>query len=80
MNEATPDHPAYKHFSRHDRSHKLLHRAFGHIQSESHLDASCTPEDAARLVVGATMGRQALWIRNRSIDVADELRTSCDCS
>lgn len=72
---ATADHPAYEHFSRHDRiAVKLLQRAFGQLDDDGHLVDSCTPEDAARLVVGATMGLQTLWIRNRSIDVADELR------
>jgi hypothetical protein len=72
---ATPDHPAYEHFSRHDRiAIKLLQRAFGQIQEQGDLVESCTPDDAAHLVVGATMGLQALWIRNPSIDVPDELR------
>lgn len=72
---ATPDHPAYEHFSRHDRiALKLLQRAFGQIQDDGHLVEGCTPDDAAQLVAGATMGLQALWIRNRTIDVAAELR------
>lgn len=71
---ATPDHPAYDHFARHDRiAIKLLQRAFGQIQEQGHLVEGCSPDDAAQLVAGATMGLQALWIRNRSIDVADEL-------
>jgi AcrR family transcriptional regulator len=72
---ATSDHPAHEHFSRHDRiAIKLLRRAFGQIEDQGHLTAGVTPGDAAHLVVGATMGLQALWIRNRAIDVADELR------
>jgi hypothetical protein len=59
---ATPDHPAYEHFSRHDRiAIKLLQRAFGQIQEQGDLVESCTPDDAAHLVVGATIGLQALW-------------------
>ncbi|MFZ1488680.1 MAG: helix-turn-helix domain-containing protein [Ilumatobacteraceae bacterium] len=72
---STPDHPAYEHFSRHDRiAIKLLQRAFSQIRDEGHLVDSCTPADAAQIVAGATLGLQALWIRNRSVDVADELR------
>lgn len=72
---ATPDHPAFEHFSRRDHvAIKLLQRAFGQIEEQGHLVEGCNAEDAARLVVGATMGLQALWIRNRSIDAPGELR------
>lgn len=71
---ATPEHPAFEHFSRHDRiAFKLLLRAFEQLEKDGQLAPGCTPDSTARIVLGATMGLQAWWIRNRSFDVAEEL-------
>lgn len=70
----TSDHPAHQYFKdRYRRGTEILVRAFKAIEAEGKLVQSVTPQSAAQLFLSATLGLQTLWLRDRSIDVAEEL-------
>ncbi|ARN19581.1 hypothetical protein A4W93_06440 [Piscinibacter gummiphilus] len=71
---SSPEHPAHEYFKdRYQRANDILVRAFKAIKAAGQLDKKQTPESAATLFLSATLGLQTLWLRNRSIDVADGL-------
>jgi len=69
------DNPAHEYFNDlYRRAEDLLTRAFATMAERGELRAEIESEVAARLVLSTTLGLQSLWLRNRSIDVATELR------
>lgn len=69
------DNPAHEYF--HDlyrRAEALLTRAFTTMAEAGELRAEIEPAVAARLLLSTTLGLQTLWLRNRTIDTAAELR------
>jgi hypothetical protein len=73
--EATsPEHPACQYFKdRYKRGTEILVRAFQTIEKEGQLAKGLSPRSAAQLLLSATLGLQTLWLRDRSVNVADEL-------
>ena len=70
------DNPAHGYFNDlYRRAEELLTRAFVTMAEQGELRAEIEPGVAARLLLSTTLGLQSLWLRNRSIDVATELRT-----
>ncbi|KAF2414398.1 hypothetical protein B1729_04955 [Microbacterium sp. B35-04] len=70
------DNPAHGYFNDlYQRAEELLTRAFVTMAEQGELRAEIEPGVAARLLLSTTLGLQSLWLRNRSIDVATELRT-----
>lgn len=70
------DHPAHTYFGElYQRAEELLARAFATVGEDGKLRPGVEPRVAARLLLATTLGLQSLWLRNRSIDVAAELRT-----
>lgn len=70
------DNPAHEYFNDlYRRAEELLTRAFATIAERGELRAEIEPDVAARLLLSLTLGLQTLWLRNRSIDIATELRT-----
>lgn len=70
------DNPAHGYFNDlYQRAEELLTRAFVTMAERGELRAEIEPGVAARLLLSTTLGLQSLWLRNRSIDVATELRT-----
>jgi AcrR family transcriptional regulator len=73
--EATsPGHPAHQYFKdRYARATEILVRAFKAIENEGKLAKDLSPQSAAKLFLSATLGLQALWLRDRSVNMPDEL-------
>ena len=70
------DNPAHEYFNDlYRRAEELLTRAFATVAERGELRAEIEPDVAARLLLSLSLGLQALWLRNRSIDIATELRT-----
>lgn len=70
------DNPAHEYFNDlYQRAEALLTRAFSTIADAGELRAEIEPPVAARLLLSTTLGLQTLWLRNRSIDTAAELKT-----
>ncbi|GAA5196853.1 TetR/AcrR family transcriptional regulator [Microbacterium jejuense] len=70
------DNPAHEYFTDlYQRAEALLTRAFSTMADEGQLRAEIEPSVAARLLLSTTLGLQTLWLRNRSIDTAAELKT-----
>ena len=70
------DNPAHEYFNDlYRRAEELLTRAFATVAERGELRAEIEPDVAARLLLSLTLGLQTLWLRNRSIDIATELRT-----
>jgi AcrR family transcriptional regulator len=70
------DNPAHGYFNDlYQRAEELLTRAFVTMAEQGELRAEIEPGVAARLLLSTTLGLQSLWLRNRSIDDATELRT-----
>lgn len=69
------DHPAHEYFDQlYRRGLDILEKAFVVLQERGQLPESTTPLEAAQLFLSATLGIQALWLRDRSIDVSSALR------
>jgi AcrR family transcriptional regulator len=72
-----PDHPAHRYFSDlYERAEDLLERAFTTAADRGELREGLDPRLAARTLLSATLGLQSLWLRDRSIDIADDLERS----
>lgn len=75
----SPEHPAHPHFARaYEKSERILHRAFALMQERGQLRDGLEPDVAARAVLGVTLGIQSLWLRDRSINIAEALRAQLD--
>jgi AcrR family transcriptional regulator len=69
------DNPAHDYFNDlYRRAEELLTRAFVTTAEQGELRAEIEPDVAARLLLSTTLGLQSLWLRNRAIDIATELR------
>lgn len=69
------DNPAHGYFNDlYRRAEQLLTTAFETMASRGELRVGIDPPVAARLVLSTTAGMQAMWLRDRSIDIAGELR------
>ncbi|MEU2042321.1 TetR/AcrR family transcriptional regulator [Nocardia niwae] len=73
------DHPAHDHFVRmQSKSETILKRAFIRMQEQGRLRDSIDPARAARTFLAVTQGVQSLWLRDRSIDIAEVLHAQLD--
>jgi AcrR family transcriptional regulator len=74
--EATAaDHPAHEYFEDlYRRGLEILQRAFAVAERRKQLRDDLSPELAARLFLAATTGLQSIWLRYRSVNLADDLR------
>lgn len=72
----SPDHPAHVYFQDlYRRAEALLTSAFTTVSEAGQLRNEIQPPVAARLLLSTTLGLQALWLRDRTIDIESELRT-----
>ncbi|WP_194291080.1 TetR/AcrR family transcriptional regulator [Nocardia aurantia] len=68
-------HPAHGHFARlYTKSEEILHRAFAVMRDRGQLRDGTEPALAARAMLACTQGVQALWLRDRRIDIAEVLQ------
>jgi AcrR family transcriptional regulator len=69
------DSPAHEYFrDLYRRAETLLTQAFTTMADAGELRAEIEPATAARLLLSTTIGLQTLWLRNRTIDTAVELK------
>jgi AcrR family transcriptional regulator len=70
-----PDHPAHAYFRDfYCRAQKLLVHALAIMERKGELRGGVAPDNAARILLSSTLGLQSLWLRDRNIDVAGDLR------
>lgn len=71
----SPDHPAHDYFTDlYHRGVRLLSKAFETMADTGELRSEFAPSTAGRLLLANTLGLQSLWLRERSFDLASELR------
>jgi AcrR family transcriptional regulator len=73
----SPDHPAHAYFNDlYRRAQTLLEGAFADAAVRGELKPGTSPEAAARMLLATTLGLQTLWLRDRSIDIRDEMEAA----